>query len=43
LIAALVLFFDRLAKIIPNRTDNAILSSLRKLATVLGVKVPDVQ
>lgn len=42
-LVALIMFFDRLAKVIPNSTDNAILSALRKVATVLGVKVPDVQ
>jgi hypothetical protein len=43
IIVALVIFFDRLAKVIPNSTDIKALAFLRKVAAVLGAKVPDVQ
>lgn len=41
IITAVVIFFDRLAKVIPNSTTNTILSILLKVATVLGAKVTD--
>ena len=41
--AAFVLFFDRLAKLIPSSTTNTVLSILLKISTVLGAKVPDVK
>lgn len=41
--AAFVLFFDRLAKLTPTNSDNAIVAALYKVLAVLGVKVPDVQ
>jgi hypothetical protein len=42
-ISSLVLFFDRLAKVIPNSTTSAILGGIRVIATVLGAKVQDRQ
>lgn len=42
-LAAFILFFDRLAKLIPTSTTSNILSFLQKVATFLGIKVPDVQ
>lgn len=42
-LGALVLFFDRLAKVIPNSTTNGFLSILRKVSALLGLKVPDAQ
>jgi hypothetical protein len=42
-ISSFVLFFDRLAKVIPNSTTNAILSGIRVVATILGAKVKDQQ
>jgi hypothetical protein len=42
-IASLVIFFDRVAKVIPNGTTGAILKGIRIVSTVLGVKVPDRQ
>lgn len=41
--AAFMLFFDRLAKITPTESDNAIVATLYKVFAVLGVKVPDVK
>ena len=43
LLAALVLFFDRLAKVIPNSGVGGVLTVVRKVAAILGVKVPDVE
>ena len=43
LLAAFVIFFDRVAKVIPNSTTSGLLTVLRKVAAVLGVKVPDAQ
>lgn len=42
-IAAFVLFFDRLAKLTPTESDNNLVRSLYKIFAVLGVKVPDVK
>ncbi|WP_156434079.1 hypothetical protein [Bradyrhizobium retamae] len=41
--AAFMLFFDRLAKLTPTESDNAIVAMLQKVFAVLGVKVPDVK
>jgi hypothetical protein len=41
--AAFMLFFDRLAKLTPTDSDNAIVATLYKVFAVLGVKVPDVK
>lgn len=43
IIAAFVLFFDRLAKVIPNGTTSSVLKGILWAATILGVKVPDNQ
>jgi hypothetical protein len=42
-VVALVTFFDRLAKVIPNSTTSTILNAIRIVATVLGAKVQDKQ
>jgi hypothetical protein len=42
-ISALVIFFDRVAKVIPNGTTSAVLQGIRVVATVLGAKVQDRQ
>ena len=42
-LAAGVLFFDRLAKVIPSQSTNKIVQILQKVCAVLGVKVPDIQ
>jgi hypothetical protein len=42
-LSALVIFFDRLAKVIPNGTTSTILTVVRMVATVLGAKVQDKQ
>jgi len=41
--AAFLLFFDRLAKITPTDSDNAIVATLYKVFAVLGLKVPDIK
>lgn len=41
--AALILFFDRLAKLTPTDSDNKIVAMLYKLFAILGLKVPDVK
>lgn len=41
LIAAIVIFFNTLARIIPNSTTSGILKVLLMISSVLGVKVPD--
>lgn len=42
-IAALVVFFNALAHVIPNSTTNGVLKVLLMVSRVLGLKVPDVQ
>jgi hypothetical protein len=42
-VTAFVIFFDRLAKVIPNNTTSSILNAVRLVATVLGAKVQDKQ
>jgi len=42
-LAALVILFERVARVIPNSTTNKILKSLLVVATIFGVKVPDNQ
>jgi len=41
--AAFMLFFDRLAKLTPTDSDNAIVATLYKVFSILGVKVPDIK
>ena len=41
--AAFVLGFDRLAKLTPTESDNAIVAVLYKVFAILGVKVPDIK
>lgn len=41
--AAFMLFFDRLAKLTPTDSDNAIVATLYKVFAVLGLKVPDIK
>jgi hypothetical protein len=38
-----LIFFDRLAKLTPNNTDNAIVEWMGKIFAVLGAKVPDLE
>lgn len=42
-VAALVLMFDRLAKITPTESDNKLVAAAYKVFAVLGLKVPDVK
>lgn len=42
-VAAFVLFFDRLAKLTPTESDNKIVAVFYKVFAVLGVKVPDIK
>lgn len=42
-IAAVVLFFDRLAKLIPTKSLGKIIGVLQKVTAILGVKVEDKQ
>lgn len=42
-LAATVLVFDRLAKVIPTQSTSKVAQVLHKICVVLGVKVPDVQ
>jgi hypothetical protein len=41
--AAFVLFFDRVAKLTPTKSDNKIVEYAYKLFAILGVKVPDIK
>ncbi len=41
--SALVLFFDRLAKLTPTKRDDKAVSKIYRLFAVLGLKVPDRQ
>lgn len=41
--AALLLTFDRLAKLTPTKRDDGAVSNLYRLFAILGVKVPDRQ
>jgi hypothetical protein len=40
-IAAIVVFFNALARVIPNSTTNGILQVLLKISSVLGLKIED--
>lgn len=42
-IAAFVLFFDRLAKLTPTDSDNKVVAMAYKLFAILGLKVPDIK
>lgn len=37
-----LIFFEKLAKLTPNTTDNKWVDYARKIFSILGVKVPDV-
>jgi hypothetical protein len=43
IIALAIILFERIAKMTPNTTDNKILVFVRKVASVLGLKVEDKQ
>ena len=40
-VSAGVLFFDRLAKLTPTKSDDALVAKLYKLFAVMGIKVKD--
>lgn len=42
-LAALVLFFDRLAKLTPTDSDNKVVTMAYRIFAVLGLKFPDVR
>ncbi len=41
IIAAAVILFERIAKITPTETDNKVLKTIYKVASVLGINVKD--
>lgn len=41
-VAAFILFFDRLSKLTPTNSDNKILNVFYRIFTILGVRVPDI-
>ena len=42
-IGAVIFAAGKIADITPTETDNKILQTIRKIAAVVGVKLPDVQ
>lgn len=40
---ALVLLFDRIAKLTPTESDNKIVAYAYKIFAILGLKVPDIK
>jgi phenylalanine-4-hydroxylase len=42
-IGALIFIFDRVARLTPTKSDDQFVNGLRKLASVLSIRVPDVE
>lgn len=39
--ASAIILFSRIARLTPNKTDNRLVKTVRKLARTLGLDIPD--